>query len=111
MIQKKYIYIYMLHEDLRKFRLPIITIEGYKDRAALLKLLINYYVEGQVPHTRTHYIKHKKKKRKKASRKRKKQKKPKYASRNGGIRVANMRSLFCHASRIDREDSDAEEKP
>ena len=36
----------MLHEDLRKFRLPIITIEGYKDRAALLKLLINYYVEG-----------------------------------------------------------------
>ena len=56
----------MLHEDLRKFRLPIITIEGYKDRAALLKLLINYYVEGQVPHTRTHYIKHKKKKRKKS---------------------------------------------
>ena len=42
MIQKK-IYIYMLHEDLRKFRLPIITIEGYKDRAALLKLLINYF--------------------------------------------------------------------
>ena len=67
--------------------------------------------KGQVPHTRTHYIKHKKKKRKKANRKRKKQKKPKYASRNGGIRVANMRSLFCHASRIDREDSDAEEKP
>ena len=68
MIQKKYTY--MLHEDLKKFRLPIITIEGYKDRAALLKLLINYYVEGQVPHTRTHYIKHKKKKRKKACRKR-----------------------------------------
>ena len=66
--------------------------------------------KGQAPHTRTHYIKHKKKKRKNASRKRKKQKKPKYASRNGGIRVANMRSLFCHASRIDREDSDAEEK-
>ena len=44
MIQK--IYIYMLHEDLRKFRLPIITIESYKDREALLKLLINYYVEG-----------------------------------------------------------------
>ena len=67
--------------------------------------------KGQVPHTRTHYIKHKKKKRKKANRKRKKQKKPKYASRNGSIRVANMRSLFCRASRIDREDSDAEEKP
>ena len=47
MIQKKkYIYIYMLHEDLRGLRLPIITIEGSKDRAALLKLLINYYVEG-----------------------------------------------------------------
>ena len=36
----------MLHEDLRGLRLPIITIEGSKDRAALLKLLINYYVEG-----------------------------------------------------------------
>lgn len=67
--------------------------------------------KGQVPHTRTQYIKHKKKKRKKANRKRKKQKKPKYASRNGGIRVANVRSLFCHASSIDQEDSDAEEKP
>ena len=44
----------MLHQDLRKFRLPIITIEGYKDRAALLKLLIIIMSKGQVPHTHTH---------------------------------------------------------
>ena len=49
----------MLHQDLRKFRLPIITIEGYKDRAALLKLLIIIMSKGQLPHTHTHYIKHK----------------------------------------------------
>ena len=67
----------MLHEDLRGLRLPIITIEGSKDRAALLKLLINYYVEGPGTTHAHNYIKHKKKKRKKANRKRKKQKKPK----------------------------------
>ena len=36
----------MLHQDLRKFRLPIITIESCKDSTALLRLLVNYYIQG-----------------------------------------------------------------
>ena len=39
-------------------RLPIVTIEGKKGRSALLRLLINDYVKGQVPHTLHSYIKH-----------------------------------------------------
>ena len=40
MIQKK------LDKIWREYRLPIVTIEGKKDRSALLRLLINDYVEG-----------------------------------------------------------------
>ena len=52
----------------REYRLPILTIEGYKDSAALLRLLINDYIKGSgtAHHTQlhiktfTHTKKHKK---------------------------------------------------
>ena len=66
MIQK---IIYKLHEKWREFRLPIITIEGLKDKAVLLRLLINYFIKGSgtthVHITRTHHTKHKTQKKKK----------------------------------------------
>ena len=61
MIQK-----YILLEKWREFRLPIITIEGLKDKAVLLRLFINYFIKGSgtthVHITRTHHTKHKRKK-------------------------------------------------
>ena len=63
MIQK---IIYKLHEKWREFRQPIITIEGLKDKAVLLRLLINYLIKGsgttRAHHARTHHAKHKRKK-------------------------------------------------
>ena len=40
----------------REYRLPILTIEGYKDSAALLRLLINDYIKGSgtAHHTQLH---------------------------------------------------------
>ena len=46
MIQYIYIYIYIKYGKWREFRLPIITIESCKDSTALLRLLINYYIQG-----------------------------------------------------------------
>ena len=65
----------------REYRLPILTIEGYKDSAALLRLLINDYIKGSgtAHHTQLHKtFTHKKKTcRKRNSRQ---QKKAKYTS-------------------------------
>ena len=64
MIQK---IIYKLHEKWREFRLPIITIEGLKDKAVLLRLLINYFIKGSgTTHVRitTHTTQNTKEKRK-----------------------------------------------
>ena len=51
MIQK---IIYKLHKKWREFRLPITTIEGLKDKAVLLRLLINYFIKGSDT-TRAHH--------------------------------------------------------
>ena len=61
----------MLHEKWSESRLPIITVEGYKDKVALLRLLINYYIKGSgTTHAHTLH-KTQKGKKKKASRKKK----------------------------------------
>ena len=46
----------------REFRLPMATTEGYKDRATLLRLLINYCIRGS-GNTQIHTL-HKAKKKK-----------------------------------------------
>ena len=55
----KKIYLYILYEKWRGYRLLIITSESQKDKAALLRFLINDYFEGSGT---THYTKCKKKK-------------------------------------------------
>ena len=65
----------------REYRLPILTIEGYKDSAALLRLLINDYIKGSgtAHHTQLR-IKTFTRTTKKLAEKERQQKKAKYTS-------------------------------